>query len=99
MQLLQPLSIMINKYYSVSTILELQQQVEVSGAEEPRHGSGMLAEEPTAGEQLREEPAVEDPAGAVDSLSRRSASMWTSDEKSSFLNCFKVPAPCSKHCA
>ena len=64
--------------------------MEVSGGEEQRNGSGMLAEEPTAGEQLREEPAVEDIAGAVDSLSRRSASMWTAEEKSSFLNCFKV---------
>ena len=64
--------------------------MEGGGGEEQRNGSGMLPEEPATGEQLREEPAVEEAAGAVDSLSRRSASMWTSDEKTSFLNCFKV---------
>lgn len=70
----------------------MQAQGDNGGAEEARRGSGtLLPEEPAAGEQLREEPAVEEPSsGATDGLSRRSASMWTTDEKSSFLNCFKV---------
>ena len=80
------------KFVMRLTTTGLQQHAEAGGGDEQRNGSSMLAEEPTAGEQLREEPAVEDATGAVDSLSRRSASMWTSDEKSSFLNCFKVLA-------
>lgn len=61
-------------------------------AEDQQTGSGhMLAEEPAAAEQLREEPALEDSgSGAIEGLTRRSASMWTSDEKGSFLSCFKV---------
>jgi hypothetical protein len=58
---------------------------------EPRSGSGhLLQEDPSSSDQVRDEGMADDGGNAEGGLSKRSASMWNTQEKDSFMQCFKV---------
>lgn len=66
------------------------QYVQAEIGEQRSESGHQLQEDRSSGDQVRDEGMAEDGGIAEGGLSKRSASMWNSEEKDGFMQCFKV---------